>query len=96
MPYQKGKSGNPNGRPKGAKTHKTLLREQLFSKALGDSDLIEIIKSMGEMAKQGDAQAAKLLFEYHFGKPTQELDHHISGVTDIEFIINPPSGVTSA
>ncbi|KNX39897.1 hypothetical protein ROTO_35640 [Roseovarius tolerans] len=30
--FQKGQSGNPNGRPKGSKNISTILRERLFSK----------------------------------------------------------------
>lgn len=56
--FQKGKSGNPNGRPQGARNKATLLVEQLFT-----GDLQEICKSIISKAKSGNMQAAKIILD---------------------------------
>lgn len=56
MPYHKGESGNPAGKPKGAnKTQK--LRARLLSAAPA------ILDAMVEQAMTGDATAARLILE---------------------------------
>jgi hypothetical protein len=54
--FKPGQSGNPAGRPKD-KTPATLLR-----KSIAD-DMPEIIKTLVELAKGGDVQAAKVLID---------------------------------
>jgi hypothetical protein len=54
--FKPGQSGNPKGRPKD-KTPATLLR-----KSIAD-DMPEIIKTLVELAKGGDVQAAKVLLD---------------------------------
>lgn len=59
--FQKGKSGNPQGKPKGARHKSTLLAEQLFS-----NEIQEICKTVIEEAKSGDMQAAKIILDRLF------------------------------
>lgn len=54
--FKPGQSGNPAGRPKD-KTPATLLR-----KSIAD-DMPEIIKTLVNLAKGGDVQAAKVLLD---------------------------------
>lgn len=54
--YRPGQSGNPAGKPKGAKHATTKLRDAIAS------DLHEIIAVLVEKAKAGDTGAAALLF----------------------------------
>ena len=54
--FKPGQSGNPNGRPKD-KTPATILRKSIAN------DLPEIIKTLVNLAKGGDVQAAKVLLD---------------------------------
>lgn len=54
--FKPGQSGNPAGRPKD-KTPATLLR-----KSIAD-DMPDIVKTLVELAKGGDVQAAKVLLD---------------------------------
>lgn len=56
--FQKGQSGNPNGRPLGARNKATLMAEQLFS-----MDVQEICESIITHAKLGNMQAAKIILD---------------------------------
>ncbi len=54
--FKPGQSGNPKGRPKD-KTPATLLRKSIVA------DMPEIIKTLVNLAKSGDVQAAKVLLD---------------------------------
>jgi hypothetical protein len=58
MPFQPGQSGNPAGRPIGARNRKTLLMEALLE---GDGE--DLTRCLIEKALSGDATAMKLCME---------------------------------
>jgi hypothetical protein len=55
MTFQKGQSGNPLGRPRGARDKLTLLAESLFERDAG-----AIVGKLIEVAKTGDVGALRL------------------------------------
>jgi hypothetical protein len=57
-PFEPGKSGNPNGRPKGARNHATVMAEALLD---GEADAIT--RKLIERAKEGDTTALRLCLE---------------------------------
>ncbi|MDU4749066.1 MAG: DUF5681 domain-containing protein [Pantoea sp.] len=59
--FKQGTSGNPRGRPKGARNRSTTVLMQGVSGELMAEDYAAIVRKMSEQAKAGDAQAAKLL-----------------------------------
>lgn len=56
--FPKGKSGNPRGKPKGARHKSSLLAEKLFADEIQD-----ICKSVIDEAKAGNMQAAKIVLD---------------------------------
>jgi len=50
--FQKGKSGNPAGKPKGVRNRATLMAEKLMQ-----DDAEDVIRAVTEKAKQGDMTA---------------------------------------
>lgn len=57
-PFQPGKSGNPNGRPKGARNKTTMAIESLLE---GEAE--ELTRKVIEMAKAGDGRALRLCMD---------------------------------
>jgi Family of unknown function (DUF5681) len=68
MTFQRGKSGNPDGRPKGARNKTTVAVEALL-----DGDAEAITRKAIELAKAGDGAAIRLLLKStlaHWRRPT--------------------------
>jgi Family of unknown function (DUF5681) len=57
-PFQKGQSGNPQGKAPGTRHHVTELAEKLMS-----DDVEEIVRKIIKAAKAGDMTAARLILE---------------------------------
>jgi hypothetical protein len=58
MTFQKGESGNPAGRPRGARNKRTLLAESML-----DRDGADIIERLIRLAKGGDIAAIRLCID---------------------------------
>lgn len=57
MPFNKGQSGNPSGKPKGTKDKNTILRDLLRPHAP------ELVEKVVQMAKDGDAAALRICID---------------------------------
>jgi hypothetical protein len=64
MTFQKGESGNPAGRPRGARNKRTLAAESMF-----DRDATSIIDQLITMAKEGDIAAIRMCLDRIFPRP---------------------------
>ena len=58
MTFQKGESGNPAGRPRGARNKRTLLAESML-----DRDGADIIERLIRLAKGGDVAAIRMCID---------------------------------
>src|SRR3990167_3499901 len=84
--FQPGQSGNPAGRPKGARSFTTKVREALMKIADGKDYTNEaaFIRSILKKAiEEGDASTQKLIWNYLDGLPHQTVD------TTVEFNPKP-------
>jgi hypothetical protein len=77
--WKKGESGNPAGRPKGARNYRTLFREAYVAIArdlkLGkdpDALLVEILKRGIKEALKGNYPFYKDIMDRLYGKPKSE------------------------
>lgn len=77
-PFKKGKSGNPNGRPKKVPAIDTLLADVLGGDPNdpdAQSGAKEILLAMLKAAKAGNVQAQIALLDRAYGKPKQAIEH---------------------
>jgi len=101
-PFKKGESGNLEGRPKGARSRSTIVREWLEcsesvtnpitgkKEKLMQSDIITL--ALIKKARKGDVQAFKELMDSGFGRTVQEIEQTINGgkPDKVEIVIHRP------
>ena len=93
-PFEKGKTGNPNGRPKGQRNYATIYREALQKIAEVNQqspDEVEniLVQSGLKKALKGDFNFYRDTMDRLHGKPQQKIDH----TTDGEKIETAPAKV---
>lgn len=78
IPFKEGKTGNPNGRPKGVKNRSTIAKkwmEAVRGKYNGEdipaSDMM-MLKQI-EKAMKGDLKAAQWIYDNGYGKMTEHI-----------------------
>lgn len=74
--FQPGVSGNPKGKPKGARHFSTLLKEAIIKVAEGDDMPADrmIVKQLVDKAKKGDLQAIDRVLDRVDGKAEQTIN----------------------
>jgi hypothetical protein len=63
MPFQKGKSGNSQGKPKGSKSKKILIQEN-FAQYIIDGGMEKFEKELNKLTGKAYIDAYLALFEY--------------------------------
>jgi hypothetical protein len=82
--FEKGQSGNPNGRPVGSKNRSTIAKKWLELNTNETNPLTNQIENLSqediitlkqiEKAKDGDSNAYKLLMDSTYGMPQQQTE----------------------
>jgi len=82
--FNKGESGNPNGRPKGSKNRSTIARQWLevnqssknpitgVNETMSQEDLMTL--ALIKKAREGDVNAYKALMDSGYGAPVQQIE----------------------
>ena len=78
-PFPKGKSGNPNGRPKKLPEIDKLLADVLGEEKDGVTAADAILRKLRAMAAAGNIRAAEILLDRAYGKPKQSVDMKTDG-----------------
>jgi hypothetical protein len=102
-PFKKGKSGNPNGRPKGSPNTKTRLQnllslvQKVENKITGEEEDLTVAEQMDiaivNKAMLGDVKAYEQILDRLEGKTTQTIDlnNNVKGSIPLEQWIKPKS-----
>ena len=89
-PFEKGESGNPNGRPKGAKNRSTIARYWLEinqklknpltgqDETMSQEDLMTL--ALIKKAREGDVNAYKALMDSGYGAPVQQIEQNTTQI----------------
>jgi len=77
-PFPKGKSGNPNGRPKKLPKLDDLMAEVLGDEKDGISAAQAILAALRAKAAKGDTKAAQILLDRAYGKPKETIDQNLT------------------
>lgn len=80
IPFEKGQSGNPKGRPKGSKNLKTVLKELLSAQDSEGEWANPISKKLLQKAfNDGDYRALVEIIDRIEGKPMNRNEHDVRG-----------------
>ena len=79
MPWKKGESGNPNGRPPVADSLNNILRERLeeVDPDAGITNKEVVASELLRLGKAGNLSAIQYIFDRVDGKPAQTIDQHV-------------------
>jgi len=80
-PFQKGQSGNPNGRPR-----KLPELDKILAECFGDKEMEDVLKAIHKQAVKGNVRAGEILMDRIWGKPRQTVEQTVKNITPV--IIN--------
>ncbi len=97
-PWKKGQSGNPAGKPKGARNRATIIRELLEAKATdGDGQIADqLTRALIKKAAEGDVMAFRELFDSAYGKNTDKVENSIHYTKMGNVMVQDASGEVKA
>jgi hypothetical protein len=85
--WEKGESGNPNGRPKGSRNRSTIAKywlevnQNLKNPLTGESETMSqedlMTLALIKKAREGDVAAYKALMDSGYGAPLQQIEQTI-------------------
>jgi len=73
--FTKGKSGNPNGRPRKLPELDKLLADMLGEEKNGITAAQAILMKLRQLAAQGNLKAAEILLDRAYGKAKLPIEH---------------------
>lgn len=73
-PFQKGKSGNPNGRPKKLPELDELLKDILLDETNGKTQIELIVRTLVKQSLKGDIRASEILLNRSYGKVKEQIE----------------------
>jgi hypothetical protein len=90
MPFVKGQSGNPQGRPRSGQALTDIIRKELSKKnTAGIPKKKAVALKLIDLALEGDVAALRYLIDRLDGKPKETVDNNLSGglvIGDVEMI----------
>jgi hypothetical protein len=84
LTFQKGQSGNPNGRPRNEASITPWIRRLLAEKKAGLTRAERIAATLLSMAEQGDPNAIRIVLERIDGKVVQPVEQ--TGTLTVEHV----------
>ena len=88
VPFEKGKSGNPLGRPVGVKNRTTIAKHWLEAQQSAKNPITNEVQTLTQedimtlaqikKAREGDVAAYKALMDSAYGAPAQSIDQNIN------------------
>src|SRR5262245_45926834 len=92
MPFVKGQSGNPAGRPLGARNRKTLIAEALF-----EENAEQIVACVIERALMGDSAAMRMCIGVLMPRATERpVAFPLPAITSAQDVERAALGITAA
>ena len=86
MPFKKGTSGNPIGRPKGSVSTTTKLIREHISQAIDGNKIMEMLDKIDSPTEYINAISKLLPYSIGKVKPYEEVEHFDHPVINIHFL----------